>query len=201
MRSAHAPRKPSAGRIYSCDRFNAALKRRSSTCVSTTHHHRFCSHQTTYLKRGVPHSSRMRHVFSFRMPQAFCFHSSNVRSGLMERGLALLLASSLLVGCTKPGQPASDDAYRAKMRLVVDEAIRQTPDPLEKEEFRSGEVFVNLKGPADMTLMGVSVPVGNSKILVSFTLDHFQAHDVPVLAREALGDFRRAVNDQKSDRR
>jgi len=115
----------------------------------------------------------------------------------MKGMVIFLLATGLLLGCGKSNQPAAGEAYQAKMRLVVDEAIRQTQDPLEKEEFRSGEVFVNLKGPADMTLVGVSVPVGNSKILVSFTLDYLQAHDVPVLARDALRDFRRAVDDQK----
>ncbi len=116
----------------------------------------------------------------------------------MERAFALVLVVCLssFLSCRKPNEHARDEVYLTKMRLVVEEAIRQTQDAAEKEELRSGNVFVDLKD-LGMPVVGVSVPVGKSKIHVSFMLDYFQSRDVPVLASDALRDFRRAAAQQK----
>lgn len=116
----------------------------------------------------------------------------------MKPAFAILLVVGMFFGC-KTDQSPREEAYRAKMRLVVDEAIRQTQDPIEKEEFRSGKVFVKIEG-LDMPLVGVSVLVGKSKLDVSFMLDYFESNDVPVLAKDALRDFRRAVVGQGKDK-
>jgi hypothetical protein len=79
----------------------------------------------------------------------------------MKGVIIFLLAAGLLLGCGKSKQPAAEEAYRAKMRLVVDEAIRQTQDPLEKEEFGAGRVpqasrfFYPSRNPGCPTLRGL----------------------------------------------
>ena len=99
-----------------------------------------------------------------------------------------------IAGCHKHSeqpQPLSQDAARAKMRLVVDEVIRQTQDQAEKESFKVGEIFVDPgEDGKKLGLIGVSVPDGKSKIHVSFMPAYFVAHDVETVAKEALRNYR-----------
>jgi len=138
---------------------------------------------------------------SILAPQNISRRQWNVRVGCFSvkiRTLFLLLwGVSAIAGCTGSSQPErlSEEACRAKMRLVIDETIRQTQDPAEKDAFSSGKIFVNIEG-LNVQVVGVTVPSEKTKIHVSFMTDYFQTKDVPILATEALQDFRRATHVQ-----
>jgi len=125
----------------------------------------------------------------------------NIRVGCLSvkmRSLFLLVWGVLAIaGCTRSSQPErlSEEGCRAKMRLVIDAAIRQTQDPAEKDAFRSGKIFVNIES-LNVQVVGVTVPSERTKTHVSFMADYFQTKDVPILATEALRDFRRATHVQ-----
>ncbi len=93
------------------------------------------------------------------------------------------------------------ESAEARMRLVVQEAIRQAAKPSDKAAFQSGRVFVNLKG-LDMQIVGVAVPMVSTgkRALVSFAMDHFQKTSVDTLAKETLEDFGRASQASESPR-
>ena len=87
---------------------------------------------------------------------------------------------------------------RAKMRLVIDEAIRQADSELDKAAFRSGRVLANLF-EKETALIGVAIPAGGNgkQIIVAFPADHFRDTSIITLAKEALADFARAASSRE----
>jgi glyoxylase-like metal-dependent hydrolase (beta-lactamase superfamily II) len=105
-----------------------------------------------------------------------------------------VLGTSALAQTTDKAGFMGPEAARAKMHLVVQEAIHQANSDSEKSAFQSGQVFVNLF-EKDTAVAGVAIPVGSkgNRVFVTFTIDHFRDTAVNVLAREALEDFARTT--------
>ena len=115
---------------------------------------------------------------------------------MMKATTLIAVSALLLCGCKlshKKTAPHDADAYRAKMELVVQDAIRAATDPQDKAAFQSGEIFANLKG-LDLSLVGVSVPLDNEgrRAHLSYTPDYFEAKPPETLAQDALNDLARA---------
>jgi hypothetical protein len=115
-----------------------------------------------------------------------------------RQGLSLLVPRLLAVGlvllavaCTHSAEKAAE-SYRAKMKLVVEEAIRQAPDAPDKAALREGEIFVDIKGlKSDQQVVGISVPADKNghHIHIVFMADHFQSTSVVTLASEVVHDL------------
>jgi len=91
------------------------------------------------------------------------------------------------------------EAARTKMRLVVQEAVRQARNDSDKAAFQSRQVFVNLL-EKDTAVVGVGIiPVGSKgkRVFLTFTIDHFRDAAVSVLAKETLEDFARAIGSEQ----
>src|SRR5260370_41727886 len=110
--------------------------------------------------------------------------------------LSMACVVAALAGCSRetekrqfpPRETATEtSAMETKMRLVVQEAIRQAQDPANKAAFEAGKIYVTVEG-LDMPVVGVSLPVDNTgkQVRVSFTDDYFKATPVTQLARHAL---------------
>jgi hypothetical protein len=95
------------------------------------------------------------------------------------------------VACTRhAGQANVSDT--AKMKLVVQEAIRQATDPSDKAVLQAGEVFVNVEGlEPDQPLTGIAVPLDEAghHARVMFTAGHLRGTPVGKLAEELLMDL------------
>lgn len=104
--------------------------------------------------------------------------------------MAATALALFVVACSRPPDKLNDTDL-AKMRLVVQEAIRQAPNEPEKAALRDGKVFLNVADlKLDQDVIGVSVPVeGGKHIHVAFMADHFRTTSVATLAAEVLKDF------------
>jgi glyoxylase-like metal-dependent hydrolase (beta-lactamase superfamily II) len=90
------------------------------------------------------------------------------------------------------------EAAKTKMRLVVQEAIRQSRSDLEKGALQTGRVFANLL-EKDTAIVGIAIPAASSadQMFVTFPIEHFRDSSVDALAKEALQDLARSADKLK----
>jgi glyoxylase-like metal-dependent hydrolase (beta-lactamase superfamily II) len=92
------------------------------------------------------------------------------------------------------------EAAKTKMRLVVQEATRQSQSELEKNALQRGRVFANLL-EKDTATIGIAIPAGGStnQFFVTFPIDHFRELPVDALAKETLQDLARMADKLKDN--
>jgi len=90
------------------------------------------------------------------------------------------------------------DAARAKMRLVVQETLRESRSDLERDALQRGWIFADLL-EQDTAVVGISIPAAGaaSQLFVTFPIDHFRESPVEVLAKEALHDLAQSADKLK----
>jgi hypothetical protein len=99
------------------------------------------------------------------------------------------------IGCMRHANEANVNDT-AKIKLVVQEAIRRATDPSDKAALRTGQIFVNIEGLEEhnQPLSGISVPLDEAghRAVVMFTAEHLRSTPVPKLAEDVLLDLDRA---------
>src|SRR5215813_12277793 len=127
---------------------------------------------------------------------------------MYKRTISISLCAAALIwlgGChSKPGGDSeaqlTDDeqSIRKKLDDVRREMIRATDNPIDRAAFEEAKVFTKIKD-LEMSTVGLSVilPHGH-KLLISFTSDYFQQHDLAEIAREALKTWRAQKDEEQA---